>query len=256
MATRYKRQTVKHIEKTEVVESNASYVLDFQRFEFKYVMPSSYVDALIPDLLRYMDYDKHSKGDYYKLYSVYFDTINWDSYYEKIAGIEHRKKYRVRSYYPTLKEDDPVFIEVKEKEKDIILKRRKDIPYGKLDDFVNNRYYDHDPILDEWRFHIMRENLRAKILIEYERLPFVPKGRQDIRVTIDRNLAYAMMKDRKINFGAKTKSVESMREHCVVEIKFKNFLPLWTHQLIQKYNMRNDAFSKFTESVIYNYKLT
>lgn len=255
MATRYNRQTPKILEETKIIEPNVSYVLDFQRFEFKYVMPVAYVDALIPDLLRYMDYDPYSKGEPYKLYSIYFDTFDWDSYYEKIAGIEHRKKYRVRAYKPNLEPDDPVFIEVKEKEKDIILKRRKAIPFKHLADFVSHRHYDHDPVLDEWRFHIMRQNLKPKILVEYDRLPFIPKGNQDIRITIDRNLHYAMMRNLKMDFGAQTKRVEAMKQYCVVEIKYKNFLPAWTHRLIRKYNMRNDAFSKFTESVIYNYKL-
>ena len=78
-------------------DSSQDYVLDFQRYEYKYVVPSHLIEAMIPDILNYMNYDSHSKGEYYKLYSVYFDTFDMTSFYEKIAGIERRKKYRIKS---------------------------------------------------------------------------------------------------------------------------------------------------------------
>ena len=62
-----------------------------------------------------LDYDEHQKGDSYRIRSMYFDTYSRKSYRENDAGVEERKKYRIRVY------DDPkafIRLEIKNKLKE------------------------------------------------------------------------------------------------------------------------------------------
>ena len=45
-----------------------------------------------------MKKDQHDIDKGYFIRSLYFDTINNKAFYEKMEGIEERKKYRLRIY--------------------------------------------------------------------------------------------------------------------------------------------------------------
>lgn len=232
-----------------------NYALKFQRFEYKYVLPKSRIEGLIPVLKSYMDFDPYSDSDYYPLHSIYFDTHNSVSFYEKIAGIEKRKKFRIRSYYKNLTPDKPVFFEIKEKDKDVILKRRFNVRYSEITDVLEGKYGNKDnSCYKEWRYHMLRYNYKPKVLIEYDRMAFNAKSSADLRITIDQNLRYAMTSGI-VDFASATRPVHNMRDFGVVEIKFRTYIPSWLSRLIMKYNLHNEAYSKFTESLVMYYKI-
>jgi len=234
----------------QVEEHSLSYVKDFQRFEFKYWIPKRWVNVLVSDLYRLMDLDPYSAGGvYYPLYSVYYDTEDWQAYYEKMDGVERRKKFRVRSYAPNPGADDMVNLEIKEKNKDIILKRRMRVPVSEVDAVARGQYGGDDPVGAEWRFSQTRDALRPKVLVAYKRLAFVPKGPGDYRITVDADVSWGRPSS-STDFGASTRPVPMLRDASVLEIKFAKYPPRFIFDLIQRYNLRNDAISKYCESVI------
>lgn len=235
-------------------KQTGSYILDFQRFEFKYLMTKSRVDLLIPELLRFMCYDPYSAGDYYPIGSVYFDTFGKKSFYEKIAGIEERKKLRIRSYTKKARKDTIVFFEIKEKIKDIMLKRRFPVLFKDIQRTLSGRTHIDKGMAYEWLYHIKRESYKPEILVEYDRLAFITNSKNNLRITIDKNLRYANM-DQEVDFSPEPKLIEVMKENCIVEIKFREFLPSWVSRMIKSHNMQNQAFSKFCETIIYDDKL-
>lgn len=236
-----------------VTEDSLDYVLNFQRHEFKYFIPKHRMENLVPELLHFMKFDDYSGTDYYPLHSIYFDTEDWQAYYEKLDGIERRKKFRIRSYTNNPKPDTKVMLEIKEKNKDVILKRRVPVPFKDIPKFVTGQpILEDNAAHDEWRYALIRNNLRPKILISYERRAFMPVNHGDWRITIDRNVSYAMVKSA-TDFGANTKPTKWAGKYTVLEVKFDKHPPKFVIDLIRKYNLSNEAISKFTESVISNY---
>lgn len=230
---------------------------DWQRFEYKYVIPRQLVGALIADILCFSRPDTHCiSGEGYEVRSIYFDTHDWRFFDEKIAGICNRKKFRVRSYESRPNSKTPVYLEIKEKEKDVILKRRSILPLGDVTSLIEGRPFEYkdDPVVNEWRHSLLRFHLHPRVLLSYNRLAFLSKGCSDYRITIDSDLSYKLLNG-EFGFDRPLKGISATKTFCLLELKFSNFMPLKISDLIKKYNLRNDAFSKYCESVIYNYKL-
>ena len=57
--------------------------------------------------------DKHSGPNGYVIRSLYFDTVNNDDFYNKIDGLEIRRKIRLRIYSP---KDEFAYLEMKSKQ--------------------------------------------------------------------------------------------------------------------------------------------
>lgn len=69
------------------------------RNEIKYVLSEAQAAVLAARMRGLLAPDPHmTDPDGYRVSSLYFDDMNDSSYYEKLAGAEHRKKYRVRVY--------------------------------------------------------------------------------------------------------------------------------------------------------------
>jgi len=229
-------------------------VLSFQRHEFKYFLSRERIEILIPELLQYMDLDPYCKDGYYQLYSIYYDTRDWQAYYEKLDGIERRKKFRIRTYSADPRDNMPVMLEIKEKNKDIILKRRSQIKLSEIPTFESGQLNRNgDDVFDEWRYSMIRNSLKPKILVAYERLAFVPKTQGDIRITIDRNVKRALVNSGDA-FDAPLRQTSFAKDKTVLEIKFDKHPPKFAIDLIRKYNLHNEAISKYTESVITDFR--
>lgn len=240
---------------TTVDENNLDYILNFQRYERKYYFPHSRIEFLIPEILRYMKYDPYSNGKYYNLYSVYYDTEDWQAYYEKMDGIERRKKFRVRSYYQNPGPEDEVMIEIKEKNKDIILKRRTAIKYKYVENLsLGKSYIKQDDVYDEWRYSVIRNSIKPRIQIAYQRMAFVPKEHGDLRITLDRHVKYTMTHNKQQLFEGALRKTQFSYTDSVLEIKYKDHPPKFVNDLVHKYNLSNEAISKFCESVVTNYR--
>ena len=76
-------------------------ISDILRTEKKY--PLDYLDArkLCGKLNRVLQPDPHCAGtDGYLVRSLYFDSYDNEDYFDKAAGLENRKKIRLRIYSP------------------------------------------------------------------------------------------------------------------------------------------------------------
>jgi len=237
-------------------ESSLDYVLNFQRHEWKYFLPTRTIQALIPEIMMFMDMDAYSKKNgFYDLYSVYYDTEDWQSFYEKIDGIERRKKFRIRSYKKDVSPEDEVFLEVKEKNKDIILKRRRPIKMRDVNKLNSGSLVSDDSVLEEWRYNIVRNAIKPRIMIGYKRMAFVPRDNVNLRITIDTEVGYSMLNHRRVDFSDFARKTYFSREFSVLEIKYSGPVPKFVEDLIRRHNLRNEAISKFSDSVMSFYKV-
>ena len=76
-------------------------IQDFQRFEFKYVVPNSVASAIRDEVREFLvpdpNLEKTGQGSYV-VRSLYFDNPSADFFYEKTDGLKTRRKYRLRVY--------------------------------------------------------------------------------------------------------------------------------------------------------------
>lgn len=240
----------KQITKNVVTSS----VGEFQRLEIKYVVSNNIIDAFIPHLENYMQPDPFSKDGFYQIYSVYFDTHDWQAFDAKMAGLPRRQKFRIRTYYPNPKPAEPVFLEVKEKRGMNIYKRRTPLPLKDVKKMLEGEKLDtQNPVYAEWRHALIRNSLKPKLLNNYARLAFESEHYPGLRVTIDRDIKYCMTHE--LQFDLPTRNVNWSHEKSVLELKFDRYVPQFMGDLIKQYNLSYEPVSKYCDSVISNYLL-
>ena len=79
------------------------------RHELKYFINPAELEALRARLQPVMDLDRHCRnGEPYVIRSLYLDDIDNSAYYDKVAGVMARDKYRIRIYRYS---DQEIFLE-------------------------------------------------------------------------------------------------------------------------------------------------
>ena len=87
--------------------------LSVVRTEKKYSISPCQRSTLLYRLEPIMQLDQHSGLEGYMVRSLYFDSIYDNDYFDKVSGLEMRKKVRLRIYAP---EQQTVKLELKQKQ--------------------------------------------------------------------------------------------------------------------------------------------
>ena len=95
-----------------------------------------------------------------------------------------------------------------------------------------------------------KKKLKPKILIDYERVPFINKHGLYFRLTFDHNLSCIKLNN-KLNNNVLDKRIECKSGFTILEVKFERSIPLWFHRIIQSYNLRRQSISKFVLGMCY-----
>lgn len=158
----------------------------FKRYEIKYLITiNQYIN-----LMNYLS-DKVEKDVFYKstIYTVYYDTDNFELIRKSIEKPIYKEKLRIRSYNkPTL--DSSVYVELKKKYDHIVHKRREKIAYKYV---LNNSFLEgaETQIDKEIKyFNDFYDGLTSKMFLSYEREAYYFKTDKQIRITFDTNIKY------------------------------------------------------------------
>ena len=201
--------------------------------------------------------DKYAEPDgAYRVRSLYFDTPDYMSYGQKTAGIAERHKLRLRAYGDNPQQTPIVRLEVKSRFVSYISKVVVDFSRQEYQEIACAFQQRRMPPESIWKkngaspeFLRLKQqyNFEPKILLEYRREAFERNEFNRVRVNFDDQLIATRDLDllgpmhgarRLFRYG-----------HCIFEIKVDNVLPSWLHQLISKYDLQNQAFSKFCYAV-------
>ncbi len=232
--------------KTLTVEANkvkAGKSIEVKRKETKFFISQADFLLMSSALNHAMERDGNDKGEGYFIRSLYFDTIENKAFEEKMAGIEKRKKFRLRLYDI---DSAKVKLEIKNKINDCILKQSiwisrkdaKEMQEGNYDVLLN---YDND-VARKVFAEFKRFCYKPVVIIDYERHAFVHDF-NNIRVTFDSriraNSIDLNMFDRKIFMKPLM-----AQQLVVLEIKFDRFMPEWLKSVLRMKNT-NSAISKY-----------
>ncbi|RVU55717.1 polyphosphate polymerase domain-containing protein [Anaerosphaera multitolerans] len=220
------------------------------RHELKHNL--NYLDYMVlrKKLISVLPRDKNTKGRReYKISSLYFDTPKDEALREKINGVNHREKFRIRYY-----NDDYNLIKLEKKSKinNLTYKESKKICKEEVEKIIKGdvswMLESKDPILIEFYSKYNSKLLRPKTIVQYYREPFVfPAG--NVRITFDRDIRRGM---RVTDFfsGAPV-SIPAGEEEIILEVKYDEFLPGFIRDIVQLGNRQSTACSKYANCRIY-----
>lgn len=218
------------------------------RVENKYVVSDRDIALLKSRLNSVLKVDKHQKDDSYLIRSLYFDTYGGKCANENDAGVDDRKKYRIRIYDAS---DSLIHLEIKQKKHSLTRKTSCDITKEETLALMSKELWNENlPEFGERKalndFLIKRkcQGLLPKAIIEYERSAYVyPIG--NVRITIDRNIsASSSFEDFFSHKVGRIIPVMPKQMH-ILEVKYDELIPDFILQALQVDDLQKSTFSKY-----------
>lgn len=216
------------------------------RNEIKFIISKTMAEVLKQrlSLIMSVDTNSYNSDNSYLIRSLYFDNENSDAYYEKMDGVEYRKKYRIRIYNF---DDTFIRLECKYKHnnmtsKDQILIDKElcsKIVDGKIDDIDLTK----NNLLRQFALDYRFNRLEPSIIVDYNRVAFTYHV-SEVRITFDSQIKSGMYNYNLFDKNATTYSVIDDNQ-MVLEVKFNEILPESIAIILQTVPTFRQAFSKF-----------
>lgn len=214
------------------------------RVENKYLVSDMDIAVISARLGGIMENDRHQNGESYEIRSVYFDDLLDSCMEENAAGVDARRKYRIRSYGPDY---SLLRLEIKEKLNGYTRKhscKLSDYEYKAILDGGKALGFGEKKVLNELLLQMRCSLMQPKAIIKYERSAFIyPSG--NVRITFDRNICASRSCD---DFLAENipglVPLLPVGMH-ILEVKYDEFLPEHIAQLLETGRLQKTAFSKY-----------
>ena len=215
------------------------------RHELKYActMPQlAIVEGRIRPLLRL---DPHAgRTGRYAIRSVYFDDRQDTCYRENEDGTDPREKFRIRIYNGSA---DQMTLKLKQKMRGTTRKRSCPLTREQCALALEGRALEDGkelpPVLRKFILQQKIRGLRAKVIVEYERVPRVfPLG--NVRITLDENIVSSSQTERFLEGDFARRPIMPPGRH-VLEVKYDEFLPDPIRQVLQLETLQRTSFSKY-----------
>lgn len=222
----------------------AEKLLEVLRTEQKYPMSFMEAERMEAVLSTAMHPDAHNGIGGYLVRSLYFDTMDDADFRDKEAGLEMRRKLRLRVYGPN---DSTAKLELKEKQGDFQRKRslvlsREDamaLCAGDVDVLLRKR----SPFAKELYGRIRQQHYMPKAIVEYDRRAFVVVE-NDIRITLDGNLRANEANLDLFDPNLICYPVGDLTQ-VTMEVKFNHFLLSYVKDLVSISNRQQISVSKY-----------
>ena len=215
------------------------------RYEKKYIINNLQVELLKQRLSPIMKFDNNLRdSDFYSIRSIYFDDFNDTCLKQVINGISERFKYRIRFYNNN---DSYIVLEKKYKINNMTKKDSCTITRKQLYNILHNKNIninkDNPKLLNEFYMQMMIKGFRPKVVIDYDRIPFV-YDLGNVRVTIDYNLSCSYKFDNL--FNSEKFSIPLLEEgYAILEVKYNEFIPDFIRFALQLNELERVSYSKY-----------
>ncbi len=214
------------------------------RQEKKFLIPLPDAQRLAAKLGAIMIPDSHNGLWGYRIRSLYYDTLNDDDFFDKVDGMELRKKIRLRCYDP---EGATAVLEMKQKEGSFQKKRSLTLSREDAKRLIAGDYEPllkmPEPFARECYGLMHRMCYRPKAVVEYRRRAFIAKENR-IRITLDSEIVAT-------ESSADIFSKDLMQYpvldpfHVVLEVKYNGFLLSYIKQAVSLADRSEFSVSKY-----------
>jgi hypothetical protein len=207
----------------------------------------------------------------YRIRSLYFDDIGSRGVFEKLAGVDHRHKFRIRIYNDS---DQDIHLEKKSKQNtlsnkqschltreqvdgllagdpEVLLEDRlaptvRQSAEGSAASVADPRVQQREMLLiNQFYAEIRCRLLAPRLLVDYERLPLVwPDG--NVRITFDRHLATGFFSQ---DLWDPAAGLQPVLEPgiLIMEVKYDRFLPEFISSMVSVAGASPLSMSKYTQ---------
>ncbi len=225
-------------------------IATFKRYEKKYLITKQKLDEILPLLLEHMELDPFClNGNEYRIYSIYYDTVNHDIIRQNSSKPAYKEKMRIRSYYDRKDPEDKVFMEIKKKCEGQGNKRRIKLKIKEIEPFINEgvmpktKDYLSQQVAKELLYFFKNNKVAPALYVQYDRLALFGKDDKDFRMTFDRNV-----RTRRKNFQFGESDEDELLlpgGEYIMEIKILGAMPLWLTKILSENNLFSHGFSKY-----------
>ncbi len=223
----------------------------FLRYEFKYILDDEKRKDIEKELSYFMQLDpfvEQFENKKYLVRSLYFDDPVYSFYYEKVDGLLHRQKFRIRTYSTEYNENIPIMLELKGRYNNFVYKHRMGIEHNSEDindvfQLLKPLYNSENPVAKQFVYDKYRKNIKPVMLIDYQRRAYQSKYDYEFRITFDGEL-----------YGIQTTKLfpkddlyrrKLIDGYTIMEVKFRKHVPPWFHRIMIKYQLNRVSISKY-----------
>ena len=186
---------------------------------------------------------KQDVTDYKQISALISDTWD-DDYFEKTAGIECRRKIRLRIYYT---DNNFAMLEMKQKQGACQRKRSLKISRDEAERMIRGEYsillsYE-EPFAAEIYGLMQKKCYRPKTIVEYHRKAFIAKENK-IRITFDNQIvsteSHFDLFSKKLNMNPVLDPYD-----VILEVKYNGFLLSYIKEMINNIDKSELSVSKY-----------
>ena len=130
----------------------------------------------------------------------------------------------------------------------MVIKRSTFVSYSQLLEFQKTGLwsYKNDAVLEEFNRLLKGRSFEPKVLIEYYREGYRTAIKEDVRVTFDHKVKSKQSSHLYTNrYGFRVHNYHEI----IMEVKFKERLPMWLKPIIHLHGLKIIANSKFTQAI-------
>jgi len=220
------------------------------RFELKYWIPqhlTGEIRRFVRPFCRPDAFGEGRPGNRYVISSLYLDSPGWELYRTTTEGHQNRFKLRIRSY-----SDDPatpVFLEIKKRANQVVLKRRACVDRALAVSFLEGMPAStEDPNCREFVESARRLAAQPALRVRYEREAYESRGADPVRVTMDTSVAYAPTTGPNLSLNGPGWE-DTPTEGVILEVKFTDRAPRWVTGMIRSLGLERCSIPKYVLSL-------
>ena len=214
------------------------------RNELKYVCSEATLQVIQSRISPICPRDSHAgPGGTYSIRSVYFDDVRDRCFYENEDGADPREKFRIRIYNGA---ENQISLECKKKERTMTHKDSCPLTKAQCQSILDGTLSQDDlnsSLLRRFYALYAQDYLRAKVIVAYERTPFVYAA-GNVRITFDRNIGSSTDIAAFFDPYLPLRPVMPTGKH-ILEVKYDAFLPDFLYRMMNLNCLQQTAFSKY-----------
>lgn len=214
------------------------------RNEWKYQVTASDLILLEARLRPLIPPDAHNRQTGYAIRSLYFDDLSNRCLRENEAGVDDRRKFRIRLYNG---DTSVIKLEVKEKRNGMTHKMSCPITVQQCQQILQgcppSVGKEEQPPMNLLSVAMRTGGMMPKVIVEYERTAYVTRW-GNVRITFDKNISASAYVGRFLQPTIPLTPIMPVGKH-VLEVKFDEFLPDMVSQALELGRLHRTAFSKY-----------
>ncbi|MBD5383587.1 MAG: polyphosphate polymerase domain-containing protein [Ruminococcaceae bacterium] len=218
-----------------------AYANTFKRREMKFLLNEEQYNVIREEIEKHMTEDDFGR---HTILNIYLDNHNNDLIRSSLGKPVYKEKLRLRSY-GNVEDDSAAFLEIKKKFRGITYKRRLELTYKELHDYIT----DGTPpdkrgqVFEEIDYMIRRMSLKPKIVICYDREAYYGNDDKEFRLTFDGNVRFRR-DELDLRSGDRGEYLIT-QPYTVMEVKSAGAIPIWLARTLSEKKIFHGSFSKY-----------